>query len=79
MTENQPVGVPESEQRGGGSWVSEVKKGVSGWGRGIEVGGAWRGCPRAAVRGLVCLYYVCGPITYDFTSLLLLLLLNFYH
>ena len=32
VTENQPVGVPESEQRGGGSWVSEVKEGVSGVG-----------------------------------------------
>lgn len=54
------------------------REGIRGWGHGIEVGGAWGGCPRAAVRGLVCLYYpVCGPVTYDFTSLFLLL--NFYH
>lgn len=52
------------------------REGIRGWGRGIEVVGAWGGRPRAAVRGLVCLYYpVCGPVMYDFTSLLLL---NFY-
>ena len=53
------------------------REGIRGWGHGIEAGGAWGGYPRAAVRGLVCLYYpVCGLVTYDFTSLLLLF--NFY-